>query len=373
MSMSQILLLIAAGVFFAFLVLRLLRARRAAPKRGDREPDGRITAETDRLAAEEATRRETERLEAEEAVRREAERLAAEEAAHREAERLAAEEAARHAAERLAAEEAARHEAERLAAEEAARRETERLAAEEAVRREVERLAAEEAARREAERLVAEEAARREAERLAAEEAVRRETERLEAERLAAEEAARREADRLAVEEALRQEEEERLAVEAAIAQESERQAAEEALRRTLAAAHPPAKLKAKTEEETVVMVADDSRVVRIKTGRLLAAHRYQVVMAEDGLDAARQIEAAAPDVLVTDVDMPGINGLQLARQVRGNPLTASVPIIMVTSDNEQLRAEAAAAGVDVLLGKPYPEEQLISHIKQLMIAQAGS
>jgi CheY-like chemotaxis protein len=144
-------------------------------------------------------------------------------------------------------------------------------------------------------------------------------------------------------------------------------------LRRTLAAAHPPAKLKAKTEEETVVMVADDSRVVRIKTGRLLAAHRYQVVMAEDGLDAARQIEAAAPDVLVTDVDMPGMNGLQLARQVRGNPLTASVPIIMVTSDNEQLRAEAAAAGVDVLLGKPYPEEQLISHIKQLMTAQAGS
>ena len=269
MSMSQILLLIAAGVFFAFLVLRLLRARRAAAKRGDREPDGRITAETERLAAEEATGRE--------------------------------------------------------------------------------------------------------AERLAAEEAVRRETERLEAERLAAEEAARREADRLAVEEALRQEEEERLAVEAAIAQESERQAAEEALRRTLAAAHPPAKLKAKTEEETVVMVADDSRVVRIKTVRLLAAHRYQVVMAEDGLDAARQIEAAAPDVLVTDVDMPGMNGLQLARQVRGNPLTASVPIIMVTSDNEQLRAEAAAAGVDVLLGKPYPEEQLISHIKQLMTAQAGS
>ncbi|MBK7674822.1 MAG: response regulator [Candidatus Accumulibacter sp.] len=143
--------------------------------------------------------------------------------------------------------------------------------------------------------------------------------------------------------------------------------------RRTLAAAPPPVTLKTKTAEETVVMVADDSRVVRIKTGRLLAAHRYQVVTAEDGLDAARQIEAAAPDVLVTDVDMPGMNGLQLARQVRGNPRTARVPIIMVTSDNDQLRAEAAAAGVDVVLGKPYPEEQLIGHIQQLLQGQTGT
>lgn len=53
-----------------------------------------------------------------------------------------------------------------------------------------------------------------------------------------------------------------------------------------------------------------------------------------------------APDVLVTDVDMPGLNGLQLARQVRDNPRTAHVPIIIVTSDSEQLRADAAAAGV---------------------------
>jgi len=231
----------------------------------------------------------------------------------------------------------------------------------EPARREAERLAAEEAARREAERLAAEEAARREAERLAAEEAARRE----EAQRLAAEEAARLEADRLAVEEALRQEEEERLAVEAAIEREAARQAAEEARRRELAAVPPPAPAF-RTAEQTVVMVADDSKVVRIKTGRLLAAHRFQVVMAEDGADAARQIEASLPDVLVTDVDMPGMTGLQLARQVRGDPRTASLPIIIVTSDSDQLQDEAAAAGVNVVLGKPYPEALLIEHVQQL-------
>ncbi len=175
------------------------------------------------------------------------------------------------------------------------------------------------------------------------------------------------------VEEALRQEEDERQAVEAAIERETARQAAEEAQRRALAEVTRKLALPAKTVEQTVVMVADDSKVVRVKTGRLLAAHRYQVVTAEDGLDAARQIESSAPDLLVTDVDMPGMNGLDLARQVRGNPHTANVPIIMVTSDSEQLRAEAVAAGVNVVLGKPYPEEQLIGHIQQLMRGQAGA
>ena len=268
-------------------------------------------------------------------------------ASRRAAKRLVAEEAARLEAERLAAEEAARLEAERLAAEEAARREAERQVAEEAARREAERLAAEEAARREAERLVAEEAARREAERLAAEEAAR-----LEAKRLAAEDAARREAERSAALEVLRQ---------------------EEAKAQALSAPPQAVVPKAKAAEETVVMIADDSKVVRIKTGRLLTAHKYQVVMAEDGLDAAKQIENSVPDLLITDVDMPGMGGMQLVRHLRANPRTLGLPIIMVTSDSEVLRTEAMESGVNVVLGKPYPEEQLIAHIQTLVMARTDS
>lgn len=219
------------------------------------------------------------------------------------------------------------------------------------------------------------------AERKATEEAAR-----AEAERKAAEEAAQAETDTKAVEEALRLEEEERLAVEQAIARETVRQEAEEKARREaarkaageaqrLAATTAPvaAPAKAKKPEETVVMVADDSKVVRVKTGRLLGTQRYQVLMAEDGVDAARQIETALPDVLITDVDMPGMSGLQLTRQLRANAATAKLPIIMVTSDSEQLRAEADAAGVDVLLGKPYPEEQLVAHIQRLVNDRSGA
>ncbi len=328
MTMIQTLLLIAVAVLVGILLIRFFVARRSESERAEREARAQAAREAERQAADNAARQ------------------AAAAAARRLAERQATEKA-----EREAAEAAARREAERQAAEAAARREAERQAAEAAARREAERQAAEAAARREAERQAAEASARREAER----------------------QAAQREADRLAIEKALHEEENERQAIETAIEHETQRQAAEEAQRRSLAASAAALVPKIKAEEQTVVMIADDSKVVRVKTSRLLTAHRYQVLMAEDGLDAARQIEVSTPDVLVTDEDMPGMNGLQLARQLRANPRTARLPIILVTSDNEQLRANAAAAGVDVVLGKPYPEEQLISHIQQLLRNQANA
>ena len=200
---------------------------------------------------------------------------------------------------------------------------------------------------------------RRNLERQAVEEAAR-----LEVERLAAEAAVRLEAERLAVEAANRLEAE-RLAVEAANRLEAERLAAE--------AAALTAKATIKIPEETVVMLADDSKVVRIKTGRLLSAHNYQVLTAEDGLDALRQIESAIPDLLITDVDMPGMGGLELTRHLRSQDRTCHVPIIMITSDNDRLRGEAMESGVDVVLGKPYPEEQLIACIQELVAGRRGS
>ncbi len=376
-------------------------ARRDAERKAAEDAARR---DAERKAAEDTARRDAERKAAEDAARRDAERKAAEDAARRDAERKAAEDAARREAERKAAEDAARREAERKAAEDAARRDAERKATEDAARHEAarreaererveearranERQAAEDAARRAAERTVREQAARQDALPKTADETTRQETERqpvagpervvaerttieqLAARRRSAEDALRRDAERLeidrrAIEQAVRSEEDERQAVEKAIAEEQRK--------RSISSAPQQPARKAKLPEETIVMIADDSRVVRVKTSRLLTANQYRVAAAEDGVDAARQIEASPPDVLVTDVDMPGLNGFQLAKMVRDNPRTAKLPIIMVTSDNEQLRAEAARIGVNVVLGKPYPEEQLIAHIQQLMDGQAG-
>ena len=195
-------------------------------------------------------------------------------------------------------------------------------------------------------------AARAEAEQRAAEASARLEAERLRAERRAGLEAARQEAEQLAAEAARQQA---RLASEQAARAQAQRQAA----LATSRAATP-----ARTPAQTRVMVADDSKVVRVKISRLLAKHGYNVALAEDGADAARQIADGTPDVLITDVEMPGLDGFELSRRVRGNPRTAHIPIIMVTGAAERHGAEAAEAGVSVLLGKPYGEDELIAHIE---------
>ena len=118
-------------------------------------------------------------------------------------------------------------------------------------------------------------------------------------------------------------------------------------------------------------MVADDSKVVRVKTSRLLAQHGYRVVLAEDGAQAARLIEQEVPLVLITDVEMPHMDGFALTRHVRSHPRAARIPIIMITSADERLKAAAAEAGVTLVLGKPYEEAALLACIAQTVAAAA--
>jgi CheY-like chemotaxis protein len=129
------------------------------------------------------------------------------------------------------------------------------------------------------------------------------------------------------------------------------------------------------TPDQFVVMVADDSKVVRVKTSRLLLKQGYQVLLAEDGLDAVKQIALRVPDVLITDVEMPGLDGFGLTRQMRADARTAQIPIVMITADDEKHRVAATAAGVSVLLSKPYPEDRLLSYLEETLgcaVAAAG-
>ena len=248
----------------------------------------------------------------------------------------------------------AEREAQRLAAEAA---EARRLAAE---RVEAERVAAaEREARRQAAQLAEQQRQAVEAQRLAAAQAER---ERVAAAERAAQaaQAAQAERERRAAEQAER----ERVALAAAAAEaEAEREAQRLAAEQAAVPPPPPPKSAA----QTLVLVADDSKVVRIKTGRLLAQHQYQVSYASDGLDAVQQMQAQPPDVLITDVEMPGMDGFELTRHIRGNPQTAQLPVIMITAADDRHRDEASAAGVSVLLGKPYSDEALIAHIRLAM------
>ncbi len=280
-----------------------------------------------------------------EAARRQQAEAAALEFAHKEAGRAAAESAA---ARQAAAEtEARRHTGL------AARRQAEQRTAAEAAERAavVEARAAVEAAYREGERLAAEHAAQQAAERAAA---------------LAAGQAAQ--AARRARERAARALVEHEAAARTAATVPAPAPAPAPAA--PPPAAPPP---RPRSPEETLVMVADDSKVVRVKTSRLLAQHRYRVVLAEDGQQAAQLIEQEVPLVLITDVEMPHMDGFALTRYVRQHPLAQHIPIIMITSADERLKAQAAEAGVTLVLGKPYEEAALLACIAQAMAGETSA
>ena len=192
----------------------------------------------------------------------------------------------------------------------------------------------------------------------------------LQAQRQAA--AAEREARRRAADEAARQHAQELLdkrlaerAVEAAtrpaaIAPTAPPTPAPRALRPA------PAPPLPRTRTETVVLVADDSKVVRVKLGRLLERHGFQVMLAEDGFAALRQMQLQVPHVLLTDAEMPGLDGLELTRKVRSLPQMAHVMVLMISSADASLGEAARAAGVTALLGKPYAEDQLLAHLDRV-------
>jgi CheY-like chemotaxis protein len=90
--------------------------------------------------------------------------------------------------------------------------------------------------------------------------------------------------------------------------------------------------------------------------------------MAKDGLEAATLIEKRCPDILLTDLEMPRMNGIELASHVRGNPNSADLPVIMITSRaTEKHRQLAESAGVDVYITKPFSEDHLLQQVHDLL------
>ena len=114
-----------------------------------------------------------------------------------------------------------------------------------------------------------------------------------------------------------------------------------------------------------LVMVVDDSITVRRVTQRLLKREGYRVVMAADGLQALERLQDEKPAVVLSDIEMPRMDGFDLARNIRADAALRDLPIIMITSRiAEKHREHARELGVDHYLGKPYSEEELLRLVK---------
>jgi chemosensory pili system protein ChpA (sensor histidine kinase/response regulator) len=117
----------------------------------------------------------------------------------------------------------------------------------------------------------------------------------------------------------------------------------------------------AESTQAPLVLVVDDSLTVRRVTQRLLAREGYRVTTAKDGLDALEKLAEETPLVLLSDIEMPRMDGFDLARNVRADARWASLPIIMITSRIAQKHREhAQQLGVNHYLGKPYSEDDLL-------------
>ena len=114
-----------------------------------------------------------------------------------------------------------------------------------------------------------------------------------------------------------------------------------------------------------LVMVVDDSITVRRVTQRLLKREGYRVVLANDGLQALERLQEERPAVVLSDIEMPRMDGFDLARNIRGDERLRDLPIIMITSRiAEKHRDHARELGVNHYLGKPYSEEELLGLIR---------
>ncbi len=117
-----------------------------------------------------------------------------------------------------------------------------------------------------------------------------------------------------------------------------------------------------------LVMVVDDSITMRKVSSRVLERNNFEVVTAKDGIDALERMVDRVPDLMLLDIEMPRMDGYELATIMKADPRLANVPIIMITSrTGDKHRQRAMDIGVNRYLGKPYQENELMRNVFSLL------
>jgi chemosensory pili system protein ChpA (sensor histidine kinase/response regulator) len=119
------------------------------------------------------------------------------------------------------------------------------------------------------------------------------------------------------------------------------------------------------------IMVVDDSLTMRKVLSRSLERAGFEVLVAKDGMDAMQMLQDITPDAILTDIEMPRMDGFGLARNVRDDKRTKNTPLIMISSRTADKHQNLATEiGVDAFFGKPVQDDDLISKVKELLAAK---
>jgi chemosensory pili system protein ChpA (sensor histidine kinase/response regulator) len=117
--------------------------------------------------------------------------------------------------------------------------------------------------------------------------------------------------------------------------------------------------------DKPMALIVDDSLSTRRSLAQFVGDMGMDVHTAKDGFEAIEFMQEQTPSIILVDMEMPRMNGLELTAHVRANDTTRHIPVIMITSRNtEKHRSLARAAGVDTYLNKPFSEEELLHHIQ---------
>ncbi len=117
-----------------------------------------------------------------------------------------------------------------------------------------------------------------------------------------------------------------------------------------------------------VIMTADDSASMRQMVSFTLKQGGYEVIEAVDGQDAINKLSGAKIDMLVTDLNMPNVDGFELIKQVRANPSFKFIPIIMLTTESQgDKKQQGKSLGATGWIVKPFKPEQLLAVVKKVL------
>ena len=123
-------------------------------------------------------------------------------------------------------------------------------------------------------------------------------------------------------------------------------------------------KKKEKTAENPILVVDDNPVIVKL-LGAMLTRADYQVVQAESGHQALEILESVLPDLILLDIDMPGLSGLETCRKIKEDPRTADIPVIFVTANDDKNDIVAGfSAGAQDYIIKPSTKEELLARVR---------
>jgi two-component system chemotaxis response regulator CheY len=115
------------------------------------------------------------------------------------------------------------------------------------------------------------------------------------------------------------------------------------------------------------ILIVDDSASVRLAQSFVLSRAGYEVIEAVDGKDALSKLARGPVHLVLTDVNMPNLDGLGLVRAIRATPATSTIPVVMITTESEQAKKlEGKSAGANGWIVKPFTPEQLLAVVRRV-------